>query len=313
MSPNSNRDAENQRDAGQPHAGHSHDHRSASTKGLVAAATLNTSFAFIQVAAGIAIGSVVVLADAAHQVVDAIGLLTALTAALLIARPSNSRMSFGWGKADALGGFISGLLLVGSLIWITIESVERLLSPADVDGSGVILIGLAGVAINGVSVLILGGGEEVLAIRAARLHLITDLAGSVLVVVTGLVLSGTDWTWVDPLASLALSVAVLHSTKHLLFSAAAELLDRTPSSVSTEAVLNLLTGQPGVKEVHHIHIRPLGQARTSVTAHVVVDGTQSLHDAQERIDSLGEVLTRRLDISHSTLQLECHPCDDDEC
>ncbi len=293
--------------------GHSHDHTEASKRGLIAAAGLNTIFAFIQVTVGIAVGSIVVLADAAHQVVDALGLLTAMFAIILMARPSNTSMSFGWGKADALGGFVSGLLLLGSVVWIAYESIRRLLDPTEVDSAGVILIGLAGLAVNGISVLMLGGGQHILAVRAARLHLLTDLAGSALVVLTGLLLSGTSLTWLDPAASLLLCFVVIRSTWYLLHGAIAELLDRAPSAVSAEAVAQILRSQPGVLDVHHIHVRPLGQSRTSVTAHVVVDGTQSLHDARQRTKELSEVLSDDLRVDHSTLQLECVHSADNEC
>ena len=128
------------------HGLHAHDHDDVPTGRLVAAAGLNTGFAVIQVIVGLALGSVVVLADAAHQIVDAVGLLTALTAALLAARPTSSSMSFGWGKADALGGFVSGLLLLGSIAWITVESIRRLFDPVEVEGGGVIVIGLVAIA-----------------------------------------------------------------------------------------------------------------------------------------------------------------------
>lgn len=293
---------------------HSHNHAGdAQPAGLITAAVLNSGFAVVQVVVGMAVGSVVVLADAAHQVVDALGLLTAMVALILTSRPSNETMSYGWGKADALGGFVSGSLLIASVAWISYESVDRLLNPAEVDGAGVIAIGLAGLAVNGISVLILGGGQQVLAIRAARLHLLTDLAGSVLVVATGLVLSGTSATWLDPASSILLCIVVLRSTAGLMKSSVSELLDRAPSNVSISDVRQALIEEPGVLDVHHVHVRPLGQARTSVTAHVVLDGDRSLHTAQESRKKLSSVLNARLPIDHSTLQLECHRCADDDC
>lgn len=296
------------------HAGHDHSHSErATTSGLIIAASLNSAFAVVQVLVGLAVGSIVVLADAAHQVVDAFGLFTAMVAVILLSRPTSTRMSFGWGKADALGGFVSGSLLAASTVWIAYESIKRLLDPTEVEASGVILIGIAGLVVNGGSVLILGNGRDVLAVRAARLHLLTDLAGSVVVVVTGLILSGTSLTWIDPVASLAVCALVIRSTSALLISAVSELLDRVPSQISSDAVVATLCKQPGVLEVHHVHIRPLGRSRTSVTAHVVVDGTQTLHDAQQRTNSLTSVLEASLNVAHSTLQLECHPCSDDSC
>ncbi|MGH1503182.1 MAG: cation diffusion facilitator family transporter [Acidimicrobiales bacterium] len=296
------------------------------TTRLVAAASLNTVFAVVQVLVGLWISSVVVLADAAHQVVDAIGLLTALAAISLARRPTSPTMSFGWGKSDALGGLLSGLLLLGSIVWIAVEAVRRLLDPVDVDGGGVIAIGIAAIIVNGLSLLVLphshahehghthpADGTATLSLRAARLHLITDLAGSFLVVAAGIGLRGSGASWIDPVASLVLCVAVLRANVDLLRSAAAELLDRAPVAISADDVAAVLGAQPGVGEVHHVHVRPLGQRRTSVTAHVVVDGDQSLHDAQHQIASLTATLERDLDVAHATLQLECHPCAAPEC
>ena len=298
------------------HHGHRHDHREVATTRLVGAAGLNSAFAVVQVIVGLALGSVVVLADAAHQVVDAIGLLTALTAALLAARPTSQTMSFGWGKADALGGFVSALLLLASVAWIVYESIQRLFEPVAVEGGGVIVIGLIAVAVNGLSVLALSGGQNghsSLSLRAARLHLLTDLAGSFLVVAAGVVLIGTSWTWIDPAASLVLSAVVVRATIQLLRSATDELLDRVPAGISVDAVQSLLANQPDVDRVHHVHVRPLGQQRSSVTAHVVMTGQPTLHEAQDRLGTLTTALTDHLGVSHATIQLECHPCDDEDC
>ena len=275
---------------------------------LVAAAGLNVGFAVIQIVVGLAIGSVVVLADAGHQVVDAIGLITALAAMLLTRRPSSSRMSFGWGKADALGGFTSGLLLLASIGWIAIESLRRLADPVEVDGGSVIVIGLIAIAVNGVSVLMVDSDEHALSIEAARLHLLTDLAGSALVVLAGVVLSGTELLWVDPAASLLLCAVVMASTVGLLRRSVAELLDRAPRGLTGEQITHTLIERDEVLDVHHVHLRPLGNGDTSVTAHVVVNGERSVHEAQAEVDQLSALLASRLGVSHTTLQLECHPC-----
>ena len=291
------------------HAGHSHDHREVSNRRLGLAAAVNVGFAVVQVIVGLALGSVVVLADALHQVVDAIGLLTALVALVLLRRPATATMSYGWGKADALGGYTSGLLLLGSIVWVVYESVERLFNPVAVDGGGVVLIGIAGVVVNGASVLILGEGEH-LSLKAARLHLIVDLAGSVVVVIAGLLLQGTSYLWIDPAASLLINVLVLHGTYIVLRAAGGELLDRSPVNVSIEQIDELLRSPQGFNEAHHIHTRSLGPGAASMTAHVVIDDALGLHNAQETMHDVQDELAKRFGIAHSTIQLECHTCED---
>jgi cobalt-zinc-cadmium efflux system protein len=299
----------NDHSGGGDHASHSHDRSQVSNKRLGLAAAVNISFAVVQVIVGLALGSVVVLADALHQVVDAVGLLTALVALVLVRRPATTSMSYGWGKIDALGGYTSGLLLLGSIVWIMFESIGRLSNPVEVDGGGVILIGVAGVAVNGASVLILGEGEH-LSLKAARLHLIVDLAGSVVVVMAGLLLQGTSYSWIDPAASLLINALVLHGTYTVLRAAGGELLDRSPTNASVDQIDELLRSVEGFNEVHHIHTRSLGPGLASMTAHVVIGESLGLHNAQETMHAIQDDLAERFGIAHSTIQLECHTCED---
>jgi cobalt-zinc-cadmium efflux system protein len=291
------------------------EHAAAPATRLAAATGLNVAFAVVQVIVGVVIGSVVVLADAAHQAVDALGLITALVALTVARRPSTHEWTFGFGKADALGGLVSALLLVGSVVWIVVESVRRLVDPEEVSGLGVLTIGLVAIAVNGLGVLLVGHGhgDEAVSLRAARLHLVTDLAGSVIVVIAGAILALGGPAWIDPVASLMLSAAVLWSTWGILRTSTGVLLDRAPERLTTGDVEALLRDQPGVSRVHHLHVRPLGGGNLSVTAHVVVDGERSVHDAQQTLDDLNSVLLAEHGVAHATLQLECHECGEDDC
>ena len=304
---------------GVPGGGHQHRHRTdthgdASLLRLSIASVLNIAFGVVQVVVGLVIGSVVVLADAAHQAVDALGLVTALVALRLARTPATDAYTYGRAKSDALGGLVSALLLVASVGWIVWESIRRLIDPEEVSGTSVLVIGLVAIAVNGAGVLLVGHGhgEEAMSLRAARLHLITDLLGSLIVVLAGAILAAGGPLWTDPVASLLLSAAVLWTTWRLARDAARVLLDRVPDRVSAVAVQQSLAAQDGVERVHHLHLRPLGGGALSVTAHVVVDGTCSVHDAQDVVDQLNGVLVDEYAISHSTLQVECHPCDDDD-
>lgn len=281
------------------------------------AAGANSLFAVVQVLVGIAIGSVVVLADAAHQAVDALGLITAFIALRVARRPASTNWSYGLGKADALGGFVSALLLIGSVLWIVIESIRRLIDPESVEGAGVIVIGVIAIAVNGAGVLLVGHGhgDDAISLRAARLHLLTDLAGSVVVVVAGVLLVVTDAAWIDPVASLLVSVAVLWSTWRLIRSAIAVLLDRSPSGMQASDVAVTITTHPDVDLAHHVHLRSLGSGRHAASAHVVVHGATTVHRSQEIVAELCAMVRDRFGIEHVTLQIECeHHCIDDvEC
>jgi cobalt-zinc-cadmium efflux system protein len=292
---------------------HEHEHRHDGAR-LGLAAGANTVFAVVQVVVGLAIGSVVVLADAAHQAVDALGLVTAFVALRIARRAASSEWSYGLGKADALGGFVSALLLLASVGWITVESVRRLLEPEAVEGGGIIVIGLIAIAVNGVGVLLVGHGhgDEAISLRAARLHLLTDLAGSVVVVVAGVLLVVTDASWIDPVASLIVSCAVIWSTWRLVVSAVGVLLDRTPAETAAADVERLLQRHADVNVAHHVHVRSLGNGRHSASAHVVVNGSTTVHRSQEIVDELAGAVLTELGIEHVTIQIECeHSCVDE--
>lgn len=272
-------------------------------------------FAVVQIIVGLAIGSVVVLADAAHQAVDALGLITAFVAIRIARRPASHDWSYGFGKADALGGFVSALLLLVSVVWIVAESIRRLFEPEQVDGGGVIVIGLIAIAVNGAGVLLVGHGhgDEAISLRAARLHLLTDLAGSVVVVVAGVLLVVTDASWIDPVASLVVSAAVLWSTWNLIRSAVGVLLDRSPVGMTTSDLRGLLSSHDDVDVAHHAHVRSLGAGRHSASAHVVVHGQTTVHRSQEIVDELSTLVADRFGVEHVTIQIECeHHCSEDE-
>ena len=291
-----------------------HDHRRDGAR-LGVAAGANSLFAVVQVVVGLAIGSVVVLADAAHQAVDALGLITAFIAIRIARRPASHDWSYGMGKADALGGFVSAMLLVASVVWIVVESIGRLIEPESVEGGGVIVIGVIAIVVNAAGVLLVGHGhgDEAISLRAARLHLLTDLAGSIVVVLAGVLLVTTDASWVDPVASLVVSIAVLWSTWHLVTSAVGVLLDRSPAGMSAPDVARSLMSHDDVDVAHHVHVRSLGAGRHSASAHVVVHGETTVHRSQQIVDELGALVRERFGVGHVTIQIECeHHCNDDE-
>lgn len=290
------------------------DHRGAHAGRLGLAAGLNTAFGVVQIIVGLAIGSVVVLADAAHQAVDALGLITAFVAVRVSMRPVSERWSYGMGKADALGGFTSALLLLASVGWIVVESIRRLVDPEPVDGSAVVLIGVLATVVNALGVVLVGHGhgDEALSLRAARLHLLTDLAGSIVVVLAGIGLATGGPDWIDPVASLLICLAVLWTTWRLVVSATSILLDRSPGGLQSADLAAVLNEHRDVDAAHHVHLRSLGGGRRSASAHVVVDGAMTAHRSQQVIDELGATVQHRFDIDHLTVQVEClHHCDDD--
>jgi cobalt-zinc-cadmium efflux system protein len=303
------------------HHGHGHAHghgrgdrpvrgaeQAASPARLAWAIVLNAGLGIVQVIVGVVVTSVAVLADAGHQAVDAAGLGVALVAVRLVARPATARRTFGWARVDALGAVLSGLVLIATMAWVAVEAVRRLVHPDHVGGWGVLVIGLVGVVVNGLSIVVVGRHDEQLSLRAARLHLVTDLAGSLAVAVTGALVLGVGWERADPVISLLLVALVVRSCWQLLGSAGDVLLDRSPAHIDVAQLEAAVRGHDGVLDVHHLHVWSLGGGETAVSAHVVIDGEHTVHHAQAHLASLESMLATRFGIDHVTLQVECHEC-----
>ena len=287
---------------------HRHEPSSRSERRLAGAAAANATLAVVQLIGGLAFASVALLADTAHQAVDALALGTSLVAARLARRPPSARRSFGWARADALGAAASALVLLASTGWLAVESVRRLVDPEAVEGVGVLVLGLVGVAVNGASLRLIGHGTA-LSIRAARLHLLTDLAGSAAVVVAAVLVTTLGWDRVDAVASLLITVLVVRASVSLARQAADVLLDAVPTGVDADAVCAAIAAIAGVDDVHHVHVRSIGLDALEATAHITLDGACSVHEAQVRVRAIEALLADRFGIGHVTVQVECHPCE----
>jgi cobalt-zinc-cadmium efflux system protein len=300
------------------HHGHDHAHDPVSSGHpgrLVGVLGVNFAFTVAQVVGGLAAGSLALLADAAHNGIDVVGLGMAAVAVALARRPAGPRHTYGLRRAEAMAAQVSALLLLVSLGWVAWSAVARLRdgSATDVDGGLVALLALLGLAVNGGGALVLRtgtGGSAAIATRAALLHLLADAVTSAAVLVAGIAIAVTGADWIDPATSLAVAAVVAIAAIRLLRESVGILLDVTPSSVDTAEMTAAMEAVDGVSAVHHLHVWSLAEREVAVSAHVVVDGPTTLHDTEETLASLQTLLADRFGIAHPTLQLECHPCED---
>ncbi len=291
---------------------HGHSHAPSTTGALALAAGANTALLAVQLAGAIVFGSIALMADSVHQASDVVSLILAVGIAALIARPATGRYTFGFRRADALGGMAHGVLLMLGAGFVVVEAVDRLSGEHEIDGLGVVVIATAGLIVNGVSARWLHHAHgHSLNVEGAVLHLLADALGSLVVLSSGALVMMTDETWVDAVGSLVVVALIVWSAGRLGRASLRVLLDGVPPSVDTDSLRALLLDDPLVTDAHHMHVRTLDGNTLSLTAHVLVD-TDQLHDA--------ELVTRRLTsalaehgVAHVTLQTECHPCDDPEC
>jgi cobalt-zinc-cadmium efflux system protein len=283
--------------------------RALQRRALRLALVANAAFLVVEVIGGLATHSLALLADAAHMASDVAALVIALVAQRLIERPATGTHSYGFQRAEVLAAQANGIGLVAIAAWIVVTAVQRLGSPSDVAGGGLLVVALLGLAVNLGSVVVLqrAAGDN-LNMRAAVLHMGLDAVGSVGAAVAGVAaLQGVDR--VDPMISILVAALVLWSAWGLLRSTAHVLLEGTPRGVDPDAVADALLAEDGVEAVHHLHVWSLASDVPALSAHVVLGGEQTLHDAQAAGGRLKVLLDQRFGITHATLELECHPCD----
>lgn len=246
--------------------------------------------------------STALLADASHNMSDVLGLALAGGAAWLAAKPPGARRTYGFGKATVFAALINGLLLVfasGAIVW---EAGHRFLHAEPVNGALVMATAGVGVLVNGLTALMFMRGREGDAnVRAAFLHMAGDALISVGVIVAGLLVTLTHIEWIDPLASIAIVLVILWGTFGLLREALDMAMDVAPRSVDLDQLQAFLAAQPGVAEVHDLHVWSMGAASSAMTAHLVVPDEG---DNDALLQTLCRQVDRRFGVNHATFQIE---------
>src|SRR5215469_13024363 len=219
------------------------------------ATALNLALVAIQVFYGIAAHSVALLADAGHNFGDALGLVIAWGAHILARLNPTARYTYGFRSASILAALLNGVILLvatGAIAW---EAIVRLFEPGAVAGITVMVVAAIGIVINGLSAWLLAAGRRGdLNIRGAFMHLAADAAVSLGVVVAGGLIILTGWTWLDPLASIIISVVIVWGTWGLLREAVNHALDAVPAGIDPREVANYLAGRAGVQGIHDLHV-----------------------------------------------------------
>jgi cobalt-zinc-cadmium efflux system protein len=304
------------------HDDHGHDHAHGHAHSLPAdginlrmgiAIALNVAFVLVEGGFGFLSNSVALIADAGHNLSDVLGLVCAWVAMALGRKRPGGQFTYGLGRSTVLAALANAVLLLlacGAIGW---EAAARLSSPPQVAGGIVMIVAAVGIVLNGICAWLLHAGSHGdLNRRSAYLHMLGDAAVSAGVLVSGLIISVTGWSLLDPIVSLLIVATILITTWRLLRDALHLSLDGVPSSINSSAVFKFLAGQHGVTDVHDLHIWALSTTSVALTAHLVVP-ERGADDAL--LNSVTPDLKQRFQIAHATLQIErdrCeHGCEDD--
>lgn len=279
------------------HHHHARPHRHA----LGFALLLTLGYAAVEAAVGLWSGSLALLGDAGHMVTDASALGIAALAARLALQPPSPRHSYGLGRIEVLAALLNALVMLGVVAFIAGEALERLHTPAPVQGVAVMVTAAIGLLINGSVAWVLTHGEATLNVRAALLHVMGDLLGSVAALAAGAVIWLTGWTPIDPLLALVICVLILYSTLNILREALHVMMEGVPLHMELTEVGRAMAAVEQIRSVHDLHIWTLGSGRIALSAHVVL---HRLSDWEMLLPQLERLLLERYGIDHVTLQPE---------
>ena len=294
-------------DHGHPHG---HSHGSGGNWPFVVGMSLNLAFVGVEVVFGLIAESTALLADAGHNLGDVLALGVAWGGTLLAKRQPSRQFTYGMRGSSILAALVNAMLLMlvtGGIAW---EALQRLQSPVEVASKTVIIVAFCGILVNGASALLfLRGQAHDINVRAAFLHLAMDALVSLGVVLVGVGVLFTGWSWLDPAASLVISAIIIVGTWGLLRDTLRLSLHAVPPHVDADAVRGYLAATAGVTELHDLHIWGMSTTETALTVHLVMPQG---HPGDGVLAQLCHELRERFRIGHATIQVEtgdkAHPC-----
>ncbi|MEW5315183.1 MAG: hypothetical protein WDW38_006629 [Sanguina aurantia] len=300
------------KDAHDPaHAHHDHDHASTDVgdpgsrrrRKLLFAFGLTVVMMAVEAFGGVLSGSLALLADAGHMMVDALALLLAFVGAWMATKPADARRSYGYGRMEVLIGFVNALsqfVLVG---WIIYEAIIRLMHPGAILSGVMFFVAIAGLLVNVFVLRMLHGhAHDDVNLAGASLHVLGDLLGSVAAVLAALAIRWKGWLWADPVLSLLVSLLILNSAWRLLKLSAHILLEGVPDGLDCAEVEKSLRGaHASIRDIHHLHVWQLASGSRMATVHAELEVSA---DSAPAVIAINEVLRDRFSVQHVTVQID---------
>lgn len=287
--------------------GNGHGDRNA--RGTLIALILTGGFLVVEIAGGLLSGSLALLADAGHMATDTASLLLAWTAFRISRRPHDAGKSFGYYRFEVIAAFVNALAMFVLIGWIVFEAYARIFDPRPVLAGPMLAVALTGLAVNIAAFAALHRADRGnLNIRAASLHVLGDLLGSLAALIAAIVIMATGWTAIDPLLSLLVALLLFRGALSLIRHTGHILMEGAPGHIDTaEMSRKMVAAVPGLIGVHHVHVWLLTAERPLLTAHLALAGDA---DSDAALDSAKTFLLREYGIAHTTLQIERAYCPD---
>ena len=289
---------------------HSHDHGDLKGKKLLFTIALNIVITIAQVIGGLISGSLALLSDALHNFSDVISLIISYIADLFSKKEASFKRTFGYKRAEIIAAFINSATLIVVAFYLVYEAIERFFNPQAIESGLVIWLALLAIIANGFSVLLLKSeAKENMNMRSAYLHLFTDMAASVAVLVGGLLMKYFQWFWVDSALTILIAIYLLYMGYDLLKASFKVLMLFTPEDINLEKISIAVLQIPEIKNVHHIHIWQLNEDEVHMEAHIDFFKDITLSDFEKTLTKLEELLYHDFNINHINIQPEFQKCD----
>src|SRR5579863_4779703 len=284
-------------------SGHSHMHDFRDTNGRILfwCLLITFGFSFIEGIGGYITHSVTLKTDAVHMLTDAAGLLIAYIANIISKKPATINLTFGFGKAEAIGALINCIFTIILTFGLLLEAIMRLIHPVTVAGGGLFIIACIGLIVNGGIALVLSKSMESLNTKAAFIHALGDMLGSVVAIVAGGIIYMTGFSLADPILSLFLIIFMIVSNYNIIKRSSIVLMAGVPAHLNYEQIGRDLESIPGITSVHDLHIWYMSANQSALSAHIVAKDPMSWH---KTLILCQEMLEEKHNIDHVTLQHE---------
>ncbi len=280
-------------------------HHQVSGKNLFVTIILNIIITVAQIVGGIFSGSLALLSDAMHNFSDVLALMVAYIANRLSSQPHTLTKTFGYKRAEILAALFNASVLVGIGIFLIIEAISRLYHPEAINSLWVVVLGVLSVVLNTISVLLIkDDAHHSMNMKAAYLHLITDVMTSVVVVIGGLLIYFFKIYWVDPLVSIFIAIYLILASFSIIKESIFVLMQFVPDNINIHKIVELISKELQIKNIHHVHIWSLDDHDVHLEGHIDFKNNITLEESNKIIQKIEKLLFLEYHISHVTLQCE---------
>jgi len=276
------------------------------SKNLRIALFLTGTFLLVEFIGGILTNSLALLADAGHMLVDFLSLLVSYLALSLALKPATKERTFGLYRLEILAALFNGITLAIICFFIFREAYNRLLNPATINESGMLLIASIGLLVNALAIYFLRQGET-LNLKSALVHVLGDAFSSLAIIIGGIVIYFSGYYLIDPLLSIVISLIIFYSAYKVTLEAVNILMEASPKDIEIDNLVSRLKQIPGILDLHDLHIWTITSGIHALSAHLLLND-QLISEADRIIREVEKVLLKEFGIAHTTLQIESQSC-----